>query len=128
VRSRVRWPKLRTVVLSVIALWLLAAALSGVLASPEDDPLPDDFTTAEIEQMARDTHQQDLRAKRRRLRIDGTISVVRVDCAERTGPLVTCLAHVAATGEARQITRVHDTFLVRRDKRNMITIKPYEDR
>ena len=35
--------------------------------------------------------------------LDGRITVVRVDCKNEDHPRFTCLAHVAATGEARRL-------------------------
>jgi hypothetical protein len=96
---------LRTVVLVVLALWLLGGlatlAISG--ASGNDQSASSDLSTTELGARLASTMQSDLRDAQRKRELGGRITVVRVDCKNEKYPRFTCLADVAATGEARRL-------------------------
>ena len=93
------------VVLAVVVVAIGAAAVSG----SESDPAAD-LSTEELGQSLGDTLQTDLRDAQRERGLKGRITVVRVDCVNERYPRFICLAHTAATGEARQLAPVHRTI------------------
>ena len=96
---------LRKVILVLLAVWLLGVlatlAISGASGNDESDS--SDLSTTELGARLASTMQSDLRDAQRKRELGGRITVVRVDCKNEKYPRFTCLAHVAATGEARRL-------------------------
>jgi hypothetical protein len=103
----------RKVVLVLLVLWLLgvAATLAITGASGNDDADSDeDLSMPELGARVASTMQSDLRDTQRKRGLDGRITVVRVDCKNEKYPRFTCLAQVAATGEARTLRPENTTI------------------
>ena len=76
-------------------------AISGDSGNGNDEGA--DLTMEQLGLRLEATMQSDLRGAQRKRGLDGRITVVRVDCKNEDYPRFTCLAHVAATGEARRL-------------------------
>jgi hypothetical protein len=99
-------PVARWIVAGVAALWIAWIAIGWAVDEVSGNDRADrggDHAMAEIEASLRDTWESDLRDKQRKRGLDGELWVVGVDCAKRPDSHFACLAHVAATGEARRV-------------------------
>ena len=88
-------------------------AISGESGNGKDARGPD-LTIEQLGLRLGSTMQSDLRDAQRKRGLDGRITVVRVDCKNEDHPRFTCLAHVAATGEARRLRPRNTTITGRR--------------
>src|SRR4051794_33003678 len=97
---------LRTTVVVAAVLFGLGA-VATLAISPNSgkgkDDRSRDLTMDELGGRLASTMQSELRDKQRKRELDGRITVVRVDCKNEDYPRFTCLAQVAATGEARTL-------------------------
>src|SRR3954452_9603581 len=88
--------------LAAVAVLLVLGSLATLAISPgngESDRGPD-LTMEELGAQLASTMQSDLRDAQRKRGLDGRVTVVRVDCKNEDYPRCTCLAQVAASGEA----------------------------
>jgi hypothetical protein len=106
----------------------LVLVLWGAVTATHEDSQASGFTVKEIEDTVRGAYENELLTKQRAQGARGTISVVRVDCAEGTRRLLTCLAHVVAGGEAKRIARVHGPIGVVRTGRGEFRYQPVPGR
>ena len=104
--------KLLVAIAVLLALGSAATlAISGESGNGKDEGA--DLTMEQLGLRLGSTVQSDLRDEQRKRGLDGRITVVRVDCKNEDHPRFTCLAHVAATGEARRL-RPRDTTITGR--------------
>jgi hypothetical protein len=103
----------RKVVLVLLVLWLIGVAMTlavtGVSGNDDADR-GKDLSMPDLGARLASTMQSDLRDRQRERDLDGRITVVRVDCKNETYPRFTCLAQVAATGEARVLRPENTTI------------------
>ena len=92
-------------VLVAIAVLLVLGTAATLAISGESGNGTDgrDLTMEQLGLRLGSTMQSDLRDSQHKRGLDGRITVVRVDCKNEDHPRFTCLAHVAATGEARRL-------------------------
>lgn len=90
----------------MLAAAILAAVLYGAGTSTYEASQSSAFSTAAIEDTVRGAYQNDLLAKQRESGGEAAVSVVRVDCVEEAGALLTCLAHVVTPGKRNDVTEV----------------------
>jgi hypothetical protein len=91
-----------------IGAWVAVVLLVGGIAAAsvgagDDDPDSGPLTMAQLSQKVAGTWQSDLRDAQRKRGLSGKLWVAGVDCIRRPKAHFVCLAHVAATGEARRI-------------------------
>jgi hypothetical protein len=104
-----RWPTFGELLVLILVLSVgVNVATAQLNESPEPRRAPDQSAEEWVGEM----YQQELRAKKRRLDLDGAIGVTDIECADgkRRNTLIPCLAHVAAPGEARKLAPPHVTI------------------
>jgi hypothetical protein len=94
---------LRTVLVIVAVLLVLGVAATLAISGESGNGKADrgaDLTMDQLGAELASTMQSNLRGAQRKRGLDGRITVVRVDCKNEDYPRFTCLAQVAAAGEA----------------------------
>jgi hypothetical protein len=100
------------VVLGAIVIALLITSI-GQRDETTNPPAP--FTINETERIVKGAYQAELESRRRERRMDGSVAVLEVQCAKRPAARPTlCLAQVARSGGARELTPALVTIRVRR--------------
>jgi len=94
---------LKLVVVVAVLLVLGTAATLAISGESGNGSGDRDLTMEQLGLRLGSTIQSDLRGAQRKRGLDGRITVVRVDCKNEDYPRFTCLAHVAATHEARRL-------------------------
>jgi hypothetical protein len=107
-----RWPTFGQLVVLILVTAIGVNVATGAYQEAESTPEP--APDLSVEAWVGEMYEDSLKRKQRRQEVAGTIGVTRVECARgrRRNRTIPCLAHVAATGDARELAPADVTIRI----------------